>query len=263
MDITRQHIEMTRLDSSGNKYLLYPKTTLADVHTSSTSGVTIEGKVNFFGACSTAADNATKTVDINGFSLVAGAHVTVIFTNGISVADATLNINSTGDKSIYYNGAAITANQIRANERVQMVYDGSQFHVISCSGFGKWKKLGTEWEGTLEEYNALDDSKFTDGVTYHITDDDDEISAENIPYYSDSNAYIGNVDNVKDALSAIFNGRDSDGHDVYVARLYFANSAVNDSNGNNIYETYATKEELNDVISDSSIDQICTEDSIA
>ena len=128
---TRQHIEMTRLDASGNQYILYPKNTLKDVYTSATSGVTIEGKVNFFGTCSTAAGTAAKTATISGFSLVAGAHVTMVFTNGISVASATLNINSTGAKAIKFGGAALKANAIRANARVEMVYDGTDFHVIS------------------------------------------------------------------------------------------------------------------------------------
>lgn len=128
---TRQHIEMTRLDASGNQYILYPKNTLKDVYTSATSGVTIEGKVNFFGTCSTDAGTAAKTATISGFSLVAGAHVTMVFTNGISVASATLNINSTGAKAIKFGGAALKANAIRANARVEMVYDGTDFHVIS------------------------------------------------------------------------------------------------------------------------------------
>ena len=128
---TRQHIEMTRLDASGNQYILYPKNTLKDVYTSASSGVTIEGKVNFFGTCSTEAGTAAKTATISGFSLVAGAHVTMVFTKGISVASATLNINSTGAKAIKFGGAALKANAIRANARVEMVYDGTDFHVIS------------------------------------------------------------------------------------------------------------------------------------
>lgn len=131
MATTRQHIEMTHIDSSGNLYVLYPKNTLADVHTNSTSGVTIEGKVNFFGTCSTAAATAAKTATISGFSLVAGAHVTLVFTNGSSVADATLNINSTGAKAIYWQNAKVKANVIRAGARVTFVYDGSYYHIVA------------------------------------------------------------------------------------------------------------------------------------
>ena len=127
---TRHHIEMTRLDSSGNQYILYPKNTLDDVYTSS-GGVSIKGKVNFYGTCGTAADTVAKTASITGFSLVSGAHVSIVFTNGISVASATLNINSTGAKPIYFNGAALQANMIRANARVLLAYDGTNYNVIS------------------------------------------------------------------------------------------------------------------------------------
>ena len=127
---TRHHIEMTRLDSSGNQYILYPKNTLDDVYTSS-GGVSIKGKVNFYGTCGTAADTVAKTASITGFSLVNQAHVSIVFTNGISVASATLNINSTGAKPIFFNGAALKANMIRSNARVLLAYDGTNYNVIS------------------------------------------------------------------------------------------------------------------------------------
>lgn len=131
MATTRKHIEMTRIDSSGNQDILYPKNTLADVHTSSTSGVTIEGKVMFYGTCSTAAATAAKVASATGFALKTGAHVTVKFTNAITVASATLNVNSTGAKAIHYEGAALKANVIRAGASVEFVYDGTNYLVVA------------------------------------------------------------------------------------------------------------------------------------
>ena len=131
MATTRKHIEMTRIDSSGNQEILYPKNTLADVHTNSTSGVTIEGKVMFYGTCSTAAATAAKVASATGFVLKAGAHVTVKFTNAITVASATLNVNSTGAKAIHYEGAALKANVIRAGASVEFVYDGTNYLVVA------------------------------------------------------------------------------------------------------------------------------------
>lgn len=46
----------------------------------------------------------------------------------------TLNINSIGAKNIFWNGAACVGGELRQNIPVRLVYDGTQFHVIS-SGF--------------------------------------------------------------------------------------------------------------------------------
>ena len=45
-------------------------------------------------------------------------------------ASATMNINSKGAKSIYYNGAAITAGIINADDLAVFMYDGTQYHLI-------------------------------------------------------------------------------------------------------------------------------------
>lgn len=50
--------------------------------------------------CSTATETASKTVSITGFTLVKGACIRVLFTNGNSVASPTLNVNNTGAKEI-------------------------------------------------------------------------------------------------------------------------------------------------------------------
>ena len=173
MSTTRHHIEMTHLDSGGNKYILYPKNTMADVHTNSTSGVTIEGKVNFYGTCTTAAVTAAKTATISGFTLVQGQHVTIAFTNGITVASPTLNINSLGAKAIYHRGAALKANVIRAGARVQLVYDGTNFEVLNfdapyaqSNNTTKFYLLGTP----NAESGIPSDQYFDTGVYVSATD---------------------------------------------------------------------------------------------
>ena len=173
MSTIRHHIEMTHLDSGGNKYILYPKNNMADVHTNSTSGVTIEGKVNFYGTCTTAAVTAAKTATISGFTLVQGQHVTIAFTNGITVASPTLNINSLGAKAIYHRGAALKANVIRAGARVQLVYDGTNFEVLNfdapyaqSNNTTKFYLLGTP----NAESGIPSDQYFDTGVYVSATD---------------------------------------------------------------------------------------------
>lgn len=83
-------------------------------------------------SCTTAASTAAKTATLSGFSstyLKAGATVFVRFTYAHTGSSAaTLNITSSGAKTIYRNGKTITssnANSWTAYEVVKMVYDGT------------------------------------------------------------------------------------------------------------------------------------------
>ena len=84
-----------------------------------------------YGECSTAAGTAAKTVTMGSYNLVAHGIVSIRFTNAITVANATLNINSKGAKAIYYKGAALGANIVGAGSIVVMQYNGSQYHIVS------------------------------------------------------------------------------------------------------------------------------------
>lgn len=96
----------------------------------------------FVGSCSTAADTAAKTLDINGYELVRKSGVAVTFTNGISVASSTLNISSKGAKPIYLRGAALAANVVLAGDIVSMVYNGTQYEIISIERKPVYAQIG-------------------------------------------------------------------------------------------------------------------------
>lgn len=81
------------------------------------------------GQCDTAAATKAKTVTMEDYALVANGIVSIKFTEAITVASATLNINSKGAKAIYYKGAAIAANVIQAGDIVTMQYS-TQYHII-------------------------------------------------------------------------------------------------------------------------------------
>lgn len=85
-----------------------------------------------FCSCSTAAGTAAKTASLTGFQLKTGSTVHVTFTNANTVANPTLNINSTGAKAIKWNNAAVAASPSpwAAGECVAFVYDGTNW-VIS------------------------------------------------------------------------------------------------------------------------------------
>lgn len=83
-----------------------------------------------YGTCSTAAATAAKTVACLGFVLVTGSEITVKFTVTNTAANPTLNVNSTGAKAIYYNGAAITAGYLAANKTYTFRYNGTQYDLV-------------------------------------------------------------------------------------------------------------------------------------
>lgn len=90
--------------------------------------------VNRYALCSTAAGTAAKTAFITAgtFSLGTGSIVNVYFGNRNSANTPTLNINNTGPRLIYHNGAQITSgtNKSLLYGICTFVYDGANYHLI-------------------------------------------------------------------------------------------------------------------------------------
>ena len=86
------------------------------------------------GVCSTSSGIAL-TVSLTGYELVQNGFVAVTFENDVP-ANATLNINGKGAKPIYYKGAAIEADIIKADDTVMFCYDGTNYVVTSLGGGG-------------------------------------------------------------------------------------------------------------------------------
>ena len=84
-----------------------------------------------YGTCSTAAATAAKAVTCADFSLRKGATVTVKFTNKNTAASPTLNVNNSGAKPIYMNGAALPESSYwGAGETMSFIYDGTNWAVM-------------------------------------------------------------------------------------------------------------------------------------
>lgn len=88
---------------------------------------------NGIAVCSTAAGTPAKVVSVSDFILLKNGIVSVRFTNGISVANATLNVSSTGAKPIQIDGIALPAKAIPENTTVAMQYDGSAWQIIAVN----------------------------------------------------------------------------------------------------------------------------------
>lgn len=98
-----------------------------------------------YGTCTTAAATAAKVVVIDDptWNLQIGDIIGVKFTNTNSASSCTLNVNSTGAKSLWYNNAAYTgsSNMIcgYANRYVFYMYDGT---------YWVWLTYGNENSGS-------------------------------------------------------------------------------------------------------------------
>lgn len=119
--------------------------------------------VMFYGVCSTANSVSAKTVNITGFELYTGVAVTVLFENANICDSPTLNVNSTGAKSMQLGWS--NHNVLwRGKTIVTFVYDGTYWNIANSDVFGYRTNLGamvSESSDTLkyfsiDSYNGLE-----------------------------------------------------------------------------------------------------------
>jgi len=123
-----------------------------------------EAKLGYY-VCDTNADTAAKTVVATNYVLGTGGSIKVKMTNDNTVNNATLNINSTGAKPLFYEGArASSTNTWKAGETVEVYYDGTNFYANNVAGGGgdgvfdvseKYPTSGVEGSNTYTLYGAL------------------------------------------------------------------------------------------------------------
>lgn len=100
-----------------------------------------------YGTCSTAAATIAKTISITGFNLVTGARVSVNFTNGNTAASMTLNVSSTGAKSVVYRGSTNTPTLDAGT--YDFIYTGSQWELLSTKGINKFTINRASYTGVV------------------------------------------------------------------------------------------------------------------
>jgi len=137
---------------------------LGNVDNTSDANKTVKSAKNasYFAICSTAAATKAKTVVISGFSLVAGARITVKFTNGNTYGTATgtasniiaagscptLNVQSTGAKKIYVGGEPAGEGFINSGDVHDFVYDGTNWCDVTADVIYKG---GNDTDGYYEK----------------------------------------------------------------------------------------------------------------
>lgn len=87
----------------------------------------IEYSLRPYGVCSTAEATVAKTVDITGFTLFTGATILVKFTNTNTAVNPTLNIGSTGAKSIKHGTEDVS---LIAGIIYEFIYDGTNWEMV-------------------------------------------------------------------------------------------------------------------------------------
>lgn len=108
-------------------------------------GVNFDGTAGIvhYGVCSTAAGTTAKTVSLAGFTLVAGARITVKFTTANTVSSPTLNVNGTGAKDIKADNSIIDV-KWPAGAIMEFLYDGTDW--VCIAGYKlSGKPVGTRY----------------------------------------------------------------------------------------------------------------------
>lgn len=83
--------------------------------------------VKEYAVCSNSASTVKKTVTVDGFSLVEGAKITILFAKGNTASSPTLSVNGGEAKPLILCGANINKTTIKGNDILTFVYDGTSF----------------------------------------------------------------------------------------------------------------------------------------
>ena len=134
--------------------------------------------------CDTSASTAAKTATLVNYKLNDGGLIAIKFTNANTASSATLNINNTGAKNIYYKGSAIGTDVIKAGDTAIFMYS-TNYHLITIDRWGSEIPKATSTApamdtgstgtvGTSTEYARADhkhpsDSTKQDTVAFYTT----------------------------------------------------------------------------------------------
>lgn len=123
------------LSASDKAYIDALPATLTNLSNSISGALALMQSMMGYYVCDTAAGTAAKTVAATGYSLTNGGCIRIKMTNANTAANATLNINSTGAKALYYDGVqASSSNSWDAGDILEVFYDGTQYQCASGGG---------------------------------------------------------------------------------------------------------------------------------
>ena len=141
--------------STANTANTNASTALSTANTANTNANSALNRATYhYGTCSTAAATTAKVVTLANFALYTGAMISVYFTYANTASSPTLNVNSTGAKSIRVNNAAITSKYYwQANNTVTFIYNGTY-----------WVMADTSANSILANWCSANDKTLIDGA---------------------------------------------------------------------------------------------------
>jgi len=95
-----------------------------------------------YGTCETAGGTAAKTASVDGLILGMNTQVSVLFNNGFTISNPTLSINGGTAHAMKIGGSALPPHLIAAKSIVTMIYDGTDFNVISIEKIPQPQTMG-------------------------------------------------------------------------------------------------------------------------
>ena len=183
-----------------------------------------------YGVCDTDESTVAKAVTISSYTLVVGGIVAIKFTYGVP-ANATLNIRTRGAKKIFYKGSAITDGVIKAGDTVTLIYDGTQYHVISIDRPipSKTSELTNDSGFVTQSYV---DEKLTQDAP--IVSSVDEMIDENQIYVLESTNTVWRYKGVKIPAGEVANFNnilDDEGVEIILNKRINSSNALVDAQG--------------------------------
>lgn len=137
---------------------------------------------SWYGTCGTAAGTSAKVVTCSDYILQTGTIIGVLFTTANTTATPTLNVNSTGAKSIYIGASTpdSTTNVLKwsANTMIYFMYDGTYYRyitsisagsVVSSRGANTWYGTSSTSASTQAKTSTIDNFVLTKGSVVYIT----------------------------------------------------------------------------------------------
>ena len=83
--------------------------------------------------CSTAAATAAKIVECDGFSLMEGATLIIMFVNGNTASNPTLNVNGTGARRLYNGSGYSQPNELKPYVFYEVMYEGQYWQILGSA----------------------------------------------------------------------------------------------------------------------------------
>lgn len=174
----------------------YAAQTLYDRLTAPQFKGVFEGNSSWYGTCSTAAGTAAKVVSCSGFVLAKGAVVHVYSSNANTVANITLNVNSTGAKSVSRNGSSGAAPQWAAKEICSYVYDGTYWRYLGSNDASTYQLPASGV--TADTYGPTADATPAFGATFEVP----EVTVDAKGRVTDAETHTVTVPSLPDATSS-------------------------------------------------------------